>query len=322
MKALLILLGILKWLGILLLALLILILLIVLVVMLSPIRYRLAGEKKEEICGAFGVSWLFGAVKADGSYTPAEPLKLRVKVLWFNLLGGEEKPEKKKKPKKKKAPKKEAPKKEVLQPDMQAAEKVEPKKEEPKEEKPKEEKPKVKPQRMEEKQPKTVRRVKLSEIEEKPPTEDTELILLDEDEDFFTGEEGEEKKEKIPPVVKEIWSIEDKKGIFKALGRLLQRLMKGILPGDLFLKAKVGTGDPTTTGYVLALAGILTAKFGNDIQIRGDFTKATAEDIEVRVKGKIVLGRLVWAVLAFVLTKSVRKAIVKMIKFLRKKDET
>ena len=315
MKALLILLGILKWLGILLLALLILILLIVLVVMLSPIRYRLAGEKKEEIRGAFGVSWLFGAVKADGSYTPAEQLKLRVKVLWFTLLGGEEKPEKKKKPKKKKAPKKEAPKKEVLQPDMQAAEKVEPKKEEPKEEK-----PKVKPQRMEEKQPKTVRRVKLSEIEEKPPTEDTELILLDEDEDFFTGEDGEEKKEKIPPIVKEIWSIEDKKGIFKALGRLLQRLMKGILPGDLFLKATVGTGDPTTTGYVLALAGILTAKFGNDIQIRGDFTKATAEDIEVRVKGKIVLGRLVWAVLAFALTKSVRKAIVKMIKFLRKKD--
>ena len=173
---------------------------------------------------------------------------------------------------------------------------------------------------MEEKQPKTIRRVKLSEVEEKPPTEDTELILLDEDEDFFTGEEGEAKKEKIPPIVKEIWSIEDKKGIFKALGRLLQRLMKGILPGDLFLKATVGTGDPTTTGYVLALAGILTAKFGNDIQIRGDFTKATAEDMEVRVKGKIVLGKLVWAVLAFALTKPVRKAIVKMIKFLRKKD--
>ena len=321
MKALLILLGILKWLGILLLALLILILLIVLVVMLSPIRYRLAGEKKEEIRGAFGVSWLFGAVKADGSYTPAEQLKLRVKVLWFNLLGGEEKPEKKKKPKKKKAPKKEAQKKEVLKPDIQAAEKAEPKKEEPKEEKPKEEKPKVKPLRMEEKQPKTIRRVKLSEVEEKPPTEDTELILLDEDEDFFTGEEGEEKKEKIPPIVKEIWSIEDKKGIFKALGRLLQRLMKGILPGDLFLKATVGTGDPTTTGYVLALAGILTAKFGNDIQIRGDFTKATAEDMEVRVKGKIVLGKLVWAVLAFALTKPVRKAIAKVIKFLRKKDE-
>ena len=320
MKALLILLGILKWLGILLLVLLILILLLVLVVMFSPIRYRLAGEKKEEISGTFGVSWLFGAVKVDGGYTPAEQLKLKVKLLWFTRMGGEEKPEKKtKKAKKKKEPKQEPVKQQ--EPDLQAAEKVEPKKEEPKEEEPKEEKPKVKPQRMEEKQPKTIRRVKLSEIEEKPPAEDTEILLLDEEEDFFTGEETEEKKEKIPPIVKEIWSIEDKKGICKALGKLLKRLMKGILPGDLFVKATVGTGDPATTGYVLALAGILTAKFGNDIQIRGDFTKATAEDIEVRVKGKIVLGKLVWAVLAFVLTKPVRKAIMKMIQFLRKKDE-
>ena len=308
-----ILLGILKWLGIILLALLILILLIVLVVMLSPIRYRLQGEKKEELCGTFGVSWLFGAFKVDGGYTPAEQLKLKVKVLWFTLMGGEEKPKKEKKPKKKKAPKKEE-----LKPDIQAAEKKEEPKAEPKKE---EAKPKVKQQRMEQKQPKTVRRVKLSEIEEKPPTEDTEIVLLDEDETFFTGEETAEKKGKIPPVVKEIWSIEDKKGIFRALGKLLKRLMKGILPGDIFVKATVGTGDPTTTGYVLALAGMLTAKFGNDIQIKGDFTKATAEDVEVAVKGRIVLGKLVWAVLAFVLTKPVRKAIWKMIKFLKNKDK-
>ena len=315
MKALLILLGILKWLGIILLALLLLILLIVLVVMLSPIRYKLAGEKKEEISGTFGVSWLFGAVKADGSYTPAEQLQLKVKVLWFTLMGGEEKPKKEKKPKK---AKKKASKKEEWKPDIQAAEKKpEPKPEKPAEE-PKEEVPK---QKMKEpRQAKTVRRVQLSEIEEKPPTADTEIVLLEEDEEFFTGE-GEEKKEKIPPIVKEIWSIGDKKGIFKALGKLLKRLMKGILPGDLFVKATIGTGDPTTTGYVLALAGILTAKFGNDIQIKGDFTKAAAEDIEVRVKGEIVLGKLVWAALAFALTKPVRKAIIKMIKFLRKKDK-
>ena len=318
MKALLILLGILKWIGIVLLALLVLILLIVLVVMLSPIKYRLEGEKKAELCGSFGVSWLFGAVKVDGGYTPAEQLKLKVKVLWFTLMGGEEKPKKDKKPKK--AKKKKEPKKEpVKEPDLQAAEKTEPKKEEKPAEEKKQEVPK---QKMKEpKQAKTVRRVKLSEIEEKPPTEDTEIILLEEDDTFFTGEEREEKKEKIPPIVKEAWSIEDKKGIFKALGKLLKRLIKGILPGDIFVKATVGTGDPTTTGYVLALAGILTAKFGNDIQISPDFTKATAEDIEVRVKGKIVLGKLVWAALAFALTKPVRKAIIKMIKFLKNKDK-
>lgn len=321
MKVLLILLGILKGIGIVLLALLLLLLLIVLVVLLSPIRYHAAGEKKAEPGGSFGVSWFFGAVRAEGSYTPAESLKLKVKVLWFTLIGGEEKPKKKKKPKRKRAAQK------TRKPDLQAAEKPtqspppqkekEPAKEEPsKQEEKKAEPPK---QRMQQPQAKTVRRVKLSEIEEKPPAAEDDFEALLEDEAFFTGEE--EKKDKIPPIVKEAWSIEDKKGIFKALKKLLKRLMKGILPGNLFVKATLGTGDPTTTGYILALAGILTAKFGNDIQIKGDFTKATAEDIEVRVKGKIILGKLLWAVLAFGLTKPVRKAVWKMIRFLRKKDE-
>ena len=327
MKVLLILLGILKGIGIVLLALLLLLLLLVLVVLFSPIRYQLAGEQKAELGGSFGVSWLFEAVKIDGGYTPAESLKLKVKVLWFTLVGGEPKEKKEKKPKKKKAPKKEE-----LKPDLQAAEKTTKQAEKPAEEK-KEEPPKTekkeeksaeqpKQQRMERKQPKTVRRVKLSEVEEKPPTEDMDIQLeFNEDDAFFTGEEAkEEKKEKIPPIVKELWSIEEKKEIFKALGKLLKRLLKGILPGNLFIKGTIGTGDPTTTGYVLALAGVLTAKFGNDIQIKGDFTKATAEDMEVRVKGKIVLGKLLWAVLAFGLTKPVRKAIWKTIKFLRKKD--
>lgn len=342
MKVLLILLGILKGIGIVLLALLLLLLLIVLVVLFSPIRYQLAGEQKAELSGSFGVSWLFGAVKIHGGYTPAESLQLKVKVLWFTLMGGEPKEKKERKPKQKKK----APKKEELKPDLQAAEKTTPKQagkpveeekaqpprvekeEEPlmaekKEEEKTPEQPEVKRQRMAQKQPKTVRRVKLSEIEEKPPAEDMDIQLeWDEDEAFFTGDEARGRtKEKIPPIVEELWRIEEKKEIFKALGKLLKRLMKGILPGNLFIKGTIGTGDPTTTGYVLALAGVLTAKFGNDIQIKGDFTKATAEEIEVRVKGKIVLGKLLWAVLAFGLTKPVRKAIWKTIQFLRKKTE-
>ena len=242
-------------------------------------------------------------------------------MLWFTPVGGEEKPKKKKKKKKRKEP-------EPIE--IHAAER-EPEKEKPKQalkqepkqpkQAPKQSEPKnqAKPQRMAEKQPKTMRRVKLSEIAEKPP-EPEEI----EDDAFFTGEEQEkaeepEKKEKIPPILKELWSIEDKKQIFKAFGKLLKRLLKGIFPGNFFLKATIGTGDPPTTGYLLGLAGILVAKFGNDIQIKGDFTKATVEDIEIRVKGKIVLGRLLWAVLAFGLTKPVRRAIRKEIRYFRGK---
>lgn len=323
MKIGLILLAILKGLGIVLLALLLLVLLLVLVVLLSPIRYRLQGEKQETLSGSFDVSYLWGAIRAEGSYTP-EGQKLRVKVLWFTPIGGEEKPKKSKKakkPKKAAQPKAEPAAKQpnpAPQPDLQAAEKTQPKPEPPKPAQPKPKPPT--PQRMAEKQPKTVRRVKLSAIEEKPPTEEISL----EDDTFFTGEassvENTKKNGKLPPIVQELWHLEQKKEIFHAAAKLLKRLLKGILPGNLFCKATLGTGEPATTGYLLGLAGILTAKFGNDIQIKGDFTKATAEEIEVRVKGRIVLGQLLFAVLAFVLTKPVRKALCKIITFLRKKD--
>ena len=319
----LILFGILKGIGILLLVLLLLLLLMVLVVLLSPIRYHLEGEKRAAVSGSFGVSWLFGAICAEGGYTPEGGSRLKLRVLWFTPVGGEEKPKKKKKKKKRKEPEPieiHAAEKESKEEPEPAEPKPEPKKEQPKQE-PKKQEPKkqAKPQRMAEKQPKTMRRVKLSEIAEKPP-EPEEI----EDDAFFTGEEQEkaeepEKKGKIPPILKELWSIEDKKQIFKAFGKLLKRLLKGILPGNFFLKATIGTGDPPTTGYLLGLAGILVAKFGNDIQIKGDFTKATVEDIEIRVKGKIVLGRLLWAVLAFGLTKPVRRAIRKEIRYFRGK---
>ena len=185
----LILFGILKGIGILLLVLLFLLLLMVLVVLLSPIRYHLEGEKRAAVSGSFGVSWLFGAIRADGGYTPEGGSRLKLRVLWFTPVGGEEKPKKKKKKKKRKEP-------EPIE--IHAAER-EPEKEKPKQalkqepkqpkQAPKQSEPKnqAKPQRMAEKQPKTMRRVKLSEIAEKPP-EPEEI----EDDAFFTGEEQEE----------------------------------------------------------------------------------------------------------------------------------
>lgn len=319
-----ILLGILKGIGVLLAALLLILLFSILVVLFSPIRYQLAGEKKAAVGGSFGVSWLFGAVRIEGGYSPTEKLRLKGRILWISFGDGAKK--KTKKPKKKPQKKAEQPMAEKKQPDLQAAER---RREEPKgqpkaAEPPKAEQSRVSPQRMAEKQPKTMRRVRLSEIEERPPTEEELSFaeeMIAEEEAFFSGTatvEQTEKTERIPPIVKKIWRLEDKKAIFRAFGKLLKRLIKGILPGNFFLKATLGTGDVVTTGYLLGLAGILTAKFGRDIQIKGDFTKVTAEDMEIRIKGKIVLGRLLWAVLAFIGTKSVRKAIREMIQFLRK----
>lgn len=307
-----------KWIGIVLLAVLLLLLLLIFLVLFSPIKYQVKGEKKDAPGGLFRVSWLLGAVRCRGNYDADNGLKIRLKVLWLTLLGGKPKEKKKKKEKKRKQ---KAMREETAPADAQligAREKTAPESEpEPQstpepipQSEPKPEPPKA--QSMERRQAKTVRRVKLEEIPEpEPPL--PEMEFSEDDDAFFTGEDsGEKTKKGIPPIVSEIIHIEDKKGIFSALGKLLKRLLKGILPGNLFVKGTFGTGDPTTTGYLLAAAGILTARFGNDIQIKGDFSKAAAEDVEIRIKGRIVLAYLLWAALAFLLAKPVRRALWKL----------
>lgn len=209
-------------------------------------------------------------------------------------------------------PKKEPPKEEVSQEEIR-------KEEIPKEEPPKEEIPKEAPEESK-KEPNTVRpmqkkqgmrRVRLEDIEEEKPTEPkAEDIPDDLDEAFFTGEDGDAEEAKENPLWKQLLAVEDKKGIAKALWKFIKRMAKGILPGHLIIKGTFGTGDPVWTGYLLAMAGILKGKFGEDLEIKGDFAKATAENIVVRVKGKIVPGYLLYSTLAFALAKPVRRLIM------------
>ena len=204
-------------------------------------------------------------------------------------------------------PKKEPPKEEIRKEEI-------PKEEPPKEEFPKEERKESK------KEPNTVRpmqkkqgmrRVRLEDIEEEKPTEPkAEDIPDDLDEAFFTGEGEDTEETKENPLWKQLLAVEDKKGIAKALWKFIKRMAKSILPGHLIIKGTFGTGDPVWTGYLLAMAGILKGKFGEDLEIKGDFAKATAENIVVRVKGKIVPGYLLYSTLAFALAKPVRRLIM------------
>ena len=209
-------------------------------------------------------------------------------------------------------PKKEPPKEEIRKEEIQ---KEEPLKAEP----PKEEIPKEAPEESK-KEPNTVRpmqkkqgmrRVRLEDIEEEKPTEPkAEDIPDDLDEAFFTGEDGDTEEKGENPLWKQLLAVEDKKGIAKALWKFIKRMAKGILPGHLIIKGTFGTGDPVWTGYLLAMAGILKGKFGEDLEIKGDFAKAAAENIVVRVKGKIVPGYLLYSTLAFALAKPVRRLIM------------
>lgn len=336
-----VLLFILKCIGILLLALVCLLLLIMLVVLLAPIRYEAGGEKTDAIRADGQVKWLFVQVVARWQMGDKEPF---VDLLIFGKSLLEKKKakakaarKKRKKPRPQKegdliytrekaAPPKDTPPRPVMEQEVpkevvkeEVIKEEIPKKEPPKEEIRKEEIPKEAPEEskkesntvrpMQKKQ--GMRRVRLEDIEEEKPTEPkAEGIPDDLDEAFFTGE-GEDTEEKEEnPLWKQLLAVEDKKGIAKALWKFIKRMAKGILPGHLIIKGTFGTGDPVWTGYLLAMAGILKGKFGEDLEIKGDFAKATAENIVVRVKGKIVPGYLLYSTLAFALAKPVRRLIM------------
>lgn len=341
-----VLLFLLKCIGILLLALVCLLLLIMLVVLLAPIRYEAGGEKTDAIRADGQVKWLFVQVVARWQMGDKEPF---VDLLIFGKSLLEKKKakakaarKKRKKPRPQKegdliytrekaAPPKDTPprpvmeqevpkevvKEEVIKEEIRKEEI--PKEEPPKAEPPKEEIPKEAPEEskkesntvrpMQKKQ--GMRRVRLEDIEEEKPTEPkAEDIPDDLDEAFFTGEDGDTEEKEENPLWKQLLAVEDKKGIAKALWKFIKRMAKGILPGHLIIKGTFGTGDPVWTGYLLAMAGILKGKFGEDLEIKGDFAKAAAENIVVRVKGKIVPGYLLYSTLAFALAKPVRRLIM------------
>lgn len=336
-----VLLFILKCIGIFLLALVCLLLLIMLVVLLAPIRYEAGGEKTDAIRADGQVKWLFVQVVARWQMGDKEPF---VDLLIFgkSLLEkkkakakAERKKRKKPRPQKegdliytreKAAPPKDTPPRPVMEQEVpkevvkeEVIKEEIPKKEPPKEEIRKEEIPKEEPKESK-KEPNTVRpmqkkqgmrRVRLEDIEEEKPTEpEREDIPDDLDEAFFTGEDGDAEEKGENPLWKQLLAVEDKKGIAKALWKFIKRMAKGILPGHLIIKGTFGTGDPVWTGYLLAMAGILKGKFGEDLEIKGDFAKAAAENIVVRVKGKIVPGYLLYSTLAFALAKPVRRLIM------------
>ncbi|MDD3395551.1 MAG: hypothetical protein PHG19_13080 [Anaerotignum sp.] len=324
-----ILLAVLKFIGFLLLGILLLLLFIIAVVLISPLKYRLAGEKKDAFKGDFAVHWLFGLIRISGSYVYGSEPQITVKILWFTLSGKKKKKRvRRKKPKPSHQPiktgavvarEKVTPKKQPTE-GIYMAEPVPFKGEQATPSIPQapllqEEPPPASQAVKEEPSPQKprVRRVKVSEIQEKP----IDIAWEAEDEAFFLGEAEEDDEctsttDKLRSYWNKFQEIEGKHEIFHAVKKLLKRLIKGILPNQLMLKATLGLGEPHYTGYLMGLIGILTAKFGKNIQVKADFTRLVAEDIEINIKGKLVMGYFMYSLLAFAWTKPVRRILIKL----------
>jgi len=307
-------LPVLKVLGIIFLILLAIVLLIVLTVLIVPVRYSVEGEKYAEIKGGAKVTWFFKLLNITADYADGK-LSYCVKAFGKVFLDSEqeekaETPEDNvasetenegEKPTVKEIVFDEENKAEEVAVDEEALKAAEAEKEK----REAEEKKRFEEYKQSRKKA-VVRRVKMKDVEEIP-------VSQTENKEQPAAEEKQKETQKIDKdyFLKLPW--EEKKSIVKYVFRFIKRILKGVLPKDLYVDAVVGTGDPSTTGYVLAASGVVKGTMFPYVNITADFEKAFFEG-GGKVKGKITIGYLLYSALCFAAAKPIRKIIFILLK--------
>ena len=96
----------------------------------------------------------------------------------------------------------------------------------------------------------------------------------------------------------------------------LGEIIRHVLPRKLEVFGIVGTGDPASTGQIMAIQGMLYPCHKGNIRLEPDFEEKYIEG-ELHLKGRIRLGTLGICGLRILLNKNVRR----LIRILRKKEE-
>ena len=297
-------LTVLKLIGIVLAVIIALIVLIIAAVLIMPFGYEFSGEKYEKIKASAAVKWLFGIVRVELNYNEEE-LQYSLKVFGKTLYPKEEKPVE---VKVRGAAKTEAPK-EAKPVEKTVVKPVQEPKKEPAKTKPAEVKKEPVKKTVEKPEPKAEA---MAKEDDKPKVI---RVKMPEVSDFAEEEKEPEKmtlKGFIIGYIKEMTADDRKKAVLAVLN-LIKGMLKHVLPGDISVYAVVGTDDPSVTGFILALSGILRGATGKDILVQGDFEKKRAEG-EAFVKGRIRLGSMLYMVTRLLLTRPIRKFIIRFIK--------
>lgn len=319
MEALWILLNILKIIGIILLIILIVILALMCILFFIPFVYDIKGKKYEYASGEGWVKWLFGIICIEFSYDNGKS-DFKVKLFGQSLeeimkIRGNKKREKKKKSSRNKR---------IVKPRASLSEAKEKQDRQPILEKPlilemdKQpvivSEPEIVAMGKLSDEKVTVKRVKLKKIEEEIKMDVSNSIKIEKNqhkeaikEENISKEEAEnDKKEKIDIDYFKKMTWEEKKQVLKACTKLIKRLFKGIFPKSVYINATVGTGDPSLTGYILALAGIVKGTINSNINIKGKFDQKIFEG-ELRIAGRIKIFTFISALVKFIFTKSIYK---------------
>lgn len=264
-------------------------------ILFVPVRYQgdfsvsdgENGEKKK-VDAMFRATWLLWLVRVYVSYE--EALRVRVKLLFFTLMdtakekkAGEKKKkrgkDKEKKGKRKKEEEKEEEKTEVEKAGVDTLESLE-------------------------KSEDGAEGNWKSGKAENPSKEENSNILQT-IRDFCDKLKGiKEKAEKI----KELWISEHMVRSRNLLWRQLMYLLKHTKPRKLDGYLRFGFDDPSTTGYAMAVYGILYSVWNPKLSVEPDFEKQIL-DCHIRIKGKIRVCHILKVVLRLLLSKDVRLVI-------------
>ena len=104
---------------------------------------------------------------------------------------------------------------------------------------------------------------------------------------------------------------EETRQLFSHVKLRLFKVFRSIRPRKIKGHVTFGTGSPDTTGYGMAVYGMLSPLLGKDILVTPDFEEACLYG-EVRLKGHITIGVLLFQGLRLLLDKKLRRFIKKM----------
>ncbi|QUI23164.1 DUF2953 domain-containing protein [Vallitalea pronyensis] len=106
--------------------------------------------------------------------------------------------------------------------------------------------------------------------------------------------------------IRSFWQDENNKKVIKFVKKRILLMLKHILPRKFHAKVIIGTGDPATTGYIVGAASILYTVTGDKLQVVPHFSESTIQG-DIYVKGRIYLIILVGHALRIILNKRVRQ---------------
>lgn len=311
-----IILGILKMIGIILLILLGVLVGLLLLMLFFPFVYQADIKKDTDIYGRAKVSWLFHLV---AFYVYYEETLVRIKLRIFGIpfhLGKEkkEKPEREKKVRKK-------AKKEMKQ-DKKPKEPIELKEPESIEEAISQKEAISNKKSTSQEEPVTVKDPKIS-IFTKIKNAVCNFIrnLMDKIRNIkYTCLKIYDKIKELKHRADEVigfFKDEDNKKAFIFIKNEFKGILNHIKPKKFLLKLTYGTGDPESTGYILAGIGIAYPIFKNSCQIVPDFENKVLEG-SVFLKGRIQLFVLLWTAFKLYRDKNIKNLIHK-VQILRRK---